>query len=259
MYYLSVRYLKKGVFIGLRFVHLLYCPKQNKRCQFLTLVCFWSCIWYTDEWRFSAAADNCLETFENSMENNKRLLEEQDCPCDTEHMWSCPAGQQTVTSKGAGGQAALSKVMSELAQLHSAQGLSLVSYWFWLARVEIERARDWLGRFWLVGPTSVGNARKAWCDWESVRYRGNRLVTRRQAFGMNWLARLLLAVVWQGSQYWDNKGVFREIFNSPCTRLSLKLSPTATAESVESCLSSTGNSKLKGSGFGWHCNRIILC
>lgn len=62
------------------------------------------------------------------MENNKRLLEEQDCPCDTEHMWSCPAGQQTVTSKGAGGQAALSKVMSELAQLHSAQGLSLVSY-----------------------------------------------------------------------------------------------------------------------------------
>ena len=61
------------------------------------------------------------------MENNKRLLEEQDCPCDTEHMWSCPAGQQTVTSKGAGGQAALSKVRSELAQLHSAQGLSLVS------------------------------------------------------------------------------------------------------------------------------------
>ncbi|XP_076442134.1 neuroendocrine protein 7B2-like isoform X2 [Babylonia areolata] len=71
------------------------------------------------------AADNCVENFENSMENNKRLLEAQDCPCDTEHMFSCPAGQQTVTSKGSGGQAALNKVMSELAQLHTAQDLSL--------------------------------------------------------------------------------------------------------------------------------------
>lgn len=71
------------------------------------------------------AADNCVENFENSMENNKHLLEAQDCPCDTEHMFSCPAGQQTVTSKGTGGQAALNKVMNELAQLHSAQDLSL--------------------------------------------------------------------------------------------------------------------------------------
>nr|KAG5711887.1 hypothetical protein BaRGS_026328 [Batillaria attramentaria] len=70
-------------------------------------------------------ADNCVENFENSMENNKRLLKQQDCPCDTEHMFSCPAGQQTVTSKGAGGQAALSKVMSELAQLQSDGDLSL--------------------------------------------------------------------------------------------------------------------------------------
>lgn len=73
----------------------------------------------------TAAADNCVENFENSMENNKRLLKEQDCPCDTEHMFSCPAGQQTVTSKGAVGQAALSKVMSELAQLQSDGDLSL--------------------------------------------------------------------------------------------------------------------------------------
>jgi len=70
-------------------------------------------------------ADNCVENFENSMENNKDLLSKQDCPCDTEHMWSCPAGQQTVTSKGAGGQAALSKVMSELAQLHNDEGLDM--------------------------------------------------------------------------------------------------------------------------------------
>jgi len=84
------------------------------------------------------------------MENNKRLLEEQDCPCDTEHMWSCPAGQQTVTSKGAGGQAALSKVMSELAQLHSAQGLSLVSYWLELKlRAHVTDLADF---DWLVQP-----------------------------------------------------------------------------------------------------------
>lgn len=75
----------------------------------------------------TAAADNCVENFENSMENNKHLLEHQDCPCDTEHMWSCPAGQQTVTSKGSGGQAALSKVMSELAELNNAESLSLAN------------------------------------------------------------------------------------------------------------------------------------
>ena len=203
MYYLSVRYLKKEkkkekrkkkkkkkkeeekrCFHWTEIRASFVLSKQNKRCQFLTLVCFWSCIWYTDEWRFSAAADNCLETFENSMENNKRLLEEQDCPCDTEHMWSCPAGQQTVTSKGAGGQAALSKVMSELAQLHSAQGLSLVSYWLELKlRAHVTDLVDF---DWLVQPvlateeghdvveSLLGTAaialwregkRLAWTDW----------------------------------------------------------------------------------------------
>lgn len=71
------------------------------------------------------AKDNCVENFENSMENNKALLAQQDCPCDTEHMWTCPPGQKTVTSKGSGGQAALNKVMSELAELHSESQLSL--------------------------------------------------------------------------------------------------------------------------------------
>lgn len=36
------------------------------------------------------ADDNCVENFENSLENNRRLLKQQDCPCDAEHMWSCP-------------------------------------------------------------------------------------------------------------------------------------------------------------------------
>lgn len=61
------------------------------------------------------------------MDNNKEILAHQDCPCDTEHMFHCPAGQQTVTSKGVGGQAAFSKVMSELAQLNADDDLTLVS------------------------------------------------------------------------------------------------------------------------------------
>jgi hypothetical protein len=36
------------------------------------------------------ADDNCVETFENTLDNNRRLLKQQDCPCDAEHMWSCP-------------------------------------------------------------------------------------------------------------------------------------------------------------------------
>ncbi|PVD26768.1 hypothetical protein C0Q70_14446 [Pomacea canaliculata] len=73
------------------------------------------------------AADNCVENFENSMDNNKEILAHQDCPCDTEHMFHCPAGQQTVTSKGVGGQAAFSKVMSELAQLNADDDLTLAN------------------------------------------------------------------------------------------------------------------------------------
>lgn len=37
------------------------------------------------------ADDNCVEKFENSLDNNRRLLKQQDCPCDAEHMFSCPA------------------------------------------------------------------------------------------------------------------------------------------------------------------------
>jgi hypothetical protein len=70
------------------------------------------------------------------MENNKALLAKQDCPCDTEHMWSCPAGQKTVTSKGTGDQVALNKVMSELAELHN-EKMSLVSLWITSHRVTL--------------------------------------------------------------------------------------------------------------------------
>jgi len=71
----------------------------------------------------TAAADNCVENFQNTMENNQRLLRAQDCPCDREHMWSCPAGQETVSSKGGSGQAAFTNVMSQLAGL-SPEGLA---------------------------------------------------------------------------------------------------------------------------------------
>lgn len=73
-------------------------------------------------------ADNCVENFANTMENNKDLLSKQDCPCDTEHMFTCPAGQKTVTSKGTVGQATLSRVMNQLAQLNSEADLTLVSW-----------------------------------------------------------------------------------------------------------------------------------
>jgi len=71
------------------------------------------------------AADNCVENFENSATHNQELLKAQTCPCDTEHMFSCPAGQDTVSSKGrAAGeegeeQMALNKVLDDLAKMDS--------------------------------------------------------------------------------------------------------------------------------------------
>lgn len=47
----------------------------------------------------TTAKENCVENFENTAENNQRLQSEQDCPCDTEHMYSCPAGSKTVSTK----------------------------------------------------------------------------------------------------------------------------------------------------------------
>ncbi|XP_041353560.1 uncharacterized protein LOC121371611 [Gigantopelta aegis] len=58
--------------------------------------------------------DNCVEGFVNSADNNKEKLSKQDCPCDTEHMFVCPAGGKTVTSKTSDDQAAINNVMSQL-------------------------------------------------------------------------------------------------------------------------------------------------
>ncbi|BFZ11795.1 hypothetical protein BsWGS_14834 [Bradybaena similaris] len=65
------------------------------------------------------AKDNCVEDFENSASNNQKLLSEQECPCDTEHMFTCPEGSQTVSSKAQSGsqQMALNKVIDELNKL----------------------------------------------------------------------------------------------------------------------------------------------
>ncbi|KAK3589060.1 hypothetical protein CHS0354_008710 [Potamilus streckersoni] len=43
--------------------------------------------------------ENCLKEFENTPENNRRLLEQQDCPCDAEHMLNCPAGGNNINPK----------------------------------------------------------------------------------------------------------------------------------------------------------------
>uniref|UniRef100_A0A0B7B9I4 Neuroendocrine protein 7B2 n=1 Tax=Arion vulgaris TaxID=1028688 RepID=A0A0B7B9I4_9EUPU len=65
------------------------------------------------------AKDNCVENFENTADNNQKLLSQQECPCDTEHMFTCPAGSQTVSSKSQSGsqQMALNKVIDELNKL----------------------------------------------------------------------------------------------------------------------------------------------
>lgn len=43
--------------------------------------------------------DTCVKEFENTPENNRRLLEQQDCPCDAEHMITCPPGKKTIDPK----------------------------------------------------------------------------------------------------------------------------------------------------------------
>lgn len=66
------------------------------------------------------AKDNCVEDFDNSAENNERLLRAQSCPCDTEHMFTCPSGSDTVSSKAQSSsnqQMALNKVLDDLAKI----------------------------------------------------------------------------------------------------------------------------------------------
>ncbi|XP_060082997.1 neuroendocrine protein 7B2-like [Ylistrum balloti] len=45
------------------------------------------------------ADDNCVETFANTPENNRNLMKEQDCPCDSEHMLSCPNDKGRINTQ----------------------------------------------------------------------------------------------------------------------------------------------------------------
>uniref|UniRef100_A0A0B6Y076 Neuroendocrine protein 7B2 n=1 Tax=Arion vulgaris TaxID=1028688 RepID=A0A0B6Y076_9EUPU len=65
--------------------------------------------------------ENCVENFKNTAENNQKLLSQQICSCDTEHMFSCPSGSQTVSTKTQGDikQMALNKVIDELSKLEN--------------------------------------------------------------------------------------------------------------------------------------------
>lgn len=44
--------------------------------------------------------DNCVENFENSPDNNRKLMKQQECPCDKEHMFSCPSDTSISTKSG---------------------------------------------------------------------------------------------------------------------------------------------------------------
>ncbi|XP_021344861.1 uncharacterized protein LOC110444832 [Mizuhopecten yessoensis] len=45
------------------------------------------------------ADDNCLETFANTPDNNRNLMKQQDCPCDSEHMLSCPNDKGRINTQ----------------------------------------------------------------------------------------------------------------------------------------------------------------
>ncbi|XP_067681888.1 neuroendocrine protein 7B2-like isoform X2 [Haliotis asinina] len=56
---------------------------------------------------YNAKDNNCVENFNNSADYNRELMAKQDCPCDTEHMFACPEGRGTVSSKSQGDSAAI--------------------------------------------------------------------------------------------------------------------------------------------------------
>lgn len=43
--------------------------------------------------------DGCFTNFENTGENNQKYQSAQDCPCDADHMFSCPAGSKVINTK----------------------------------------------------------------------------------------------------------------------------------------------------------------
>ena len=72
--------------------------------------------------------DNCVEGFENTIENNRLFSSNQVCACDAEHMWSCPDGQRTAALQVVeGDHDDVSQVIGDLLGLQPNQWLSLVS------------------------------------------------------------------------------------------------------------------------------------
>lgn len=49
---------------------------------------------------YISADDNCVVNFENSPDNNRKLMKQQECPCDKEHMFSCPSDTSISTKSG---------------------------------------------------------------------------------------------------------------------------------------------------------------
>uniref|UniRef100_K1P8Z6 WD repeat-containing protein 27 n=1 Tax=Magallana gigas TaxID=29159 RepID=K1P8Z6_MAGGI len=61
--------------------------------------------------------DNCVENFENSPDNNRKLMKQQECPCDKEHMFSCPSDTSISTKSGP----SLDSVIEQLGNMEAEQ------------------------------------------------------------------------------------------------------------------------------------------
>lgn len=66
------------------------------------------------------ADDNCVENFENTPDNNRNLMKQQECPCDKEHMFSCPADSRISTKSGS----SLDSVIDQLGNMENNAFLS---------------------------------------------------------------------------------------------------------------------------------------
>lgn len=73
-----------------------------------------------------------MKDFENSPDNNRRLLEEQDCACDAEHMLSCPPGKKTIDPKSGFVSDGIDTDVGDLDSLDSLDNIDLVSTCRWM-------------------------------------------------------------------------------------------------------------------------------
>lgn len=67
-----------------------------------------------------------MKDFENSPDNNRRILEEQDCPCDAEHMLSCPPGKKTIDPKSGFVSDGIDSDVTDLGSLDSLDNMDMV-------------------------------------------------------------------------------------------------------------------------------------